>query len=160
MIEYVNGNLLDVKEGIICQQVNCRGVMGAGLAKQLKDKYPQIYTEYQEYIYNMMRYQHLTDYAKLKGCVNVVFLQKNLICTNIFGQDAYGRDGIYTDYNALKKGLTYIRDIVQPAYELPVYLPYGIGCGLAGGSWTVVKQIIEDVFNNSDIKCTVVNKEY
>lgn len=159
MIKYINGNLLDVEQGIICQQVNCQGVMGAGLAKQLKNKYPQIYDEYQEYIFNMTRYQHMTDNSQLKGCVNVVFIKKNLIVTNIFGQDTYGRDGIYTDYDALKKGLIYIRDIVQPLYELPIYLPYGIGCGLAGGSWTVVKQIIEDVFNNSAVKCTVVNKD-
>ena len=34
MIEYIKGNILNVTEGIIVQQVNCMGVMCVGLAKQ------------------------------------------------------------------------------------------------------------------------------
>lgn len=41
-IKFVNGDILTFPERdgdtIICQQVNCRGVMGAGLAKQIRDK--------------------------------------------------------------------------------------------------------------------------
>ena len=37
MIEYIKGDILNVTEGIIVQQVNCKGVMGAGLAKEIKE---------------------------------------------------------------------------------------------------------------------------
>lgn len=41
-IKFVNGNILTFPERdedtIICHQVNCKGVMGAGLAKQIRDK--------------------------------------------------------------------------------------------------------------------------
>ncbi|WP_223260709.1 hypothetical protein [Bacillus sp. LNXM65] len=42
MIKTVDGNILEASEDIICHQVNCKGVMGAGLAKQIKSKYPNI----------------------------------------------------------------------------------------------------------------------
>ena len=35
MIKTVVGDILDATEDIICHQVNCRGVMGAGVAKTL-----------------------------------------------------------------------------------------------------------------------------
>jgi len=38
MIKIINGNILDAKETFICHQVNCQGVMGAGLAKAIRNK--------------------------------------------------------------------------------------------------------------------------
>jgi O-acetyl-ADP-ribose deacetylase (regulator of RNase III) len=35
MSKTVYGSILDATEDIICHQVNCRGVMGAGVAKAL-----------------------------------------------------------------------------------------------------------------------------
>ena len=35
------GNILDIKNGIICHQVNHRGVANAGLARQIRIKYPK-----------------------------------------------------------------------------------------------------------------------
>jgi len=47
-MKFVKGNILDAQHGIIGHQVNCRMVMGAGLAKQIRGKYPRVYTEYVE----------------------------------------------------------------------------------------------------------------
>ena len=51
MIEYIKGNILNATEGIIVQQVNCMGVMGAGLAKQIRDKWPSVYNRYLDKVY-------------------------------------------------------------------------------------------------------------
>ena len=34
-MKIINGNILDITEGVIVHQVNCKGVMGAGLALQM-----------------------------------------------------------------------------------------------------------------------------
>lgn len=39
-------NLPTNKEVYICQQVNCRGVMGAGLALKIRRKWPVVYQQY------------------------------------------------------------------------------------------------------------------
>ena len=41
MIKFFNGDLLKSGCDIICHQVNEYGVMGAGIAKQIKEKYPK-----------------------------------------------------------------------------------------------------------------------
>lgn len=49
MVELVdNSNLLDVKSGILCHQVNCVGVMGAGIALQIKGKWPEVFKQYKD----------------------------------------------------------------------------------------------------------------
>lgn len=40
MIKTVYGNIFDATEDIICHQVNCQGVMGAGVAKALYQRWP------------------------------------------------------------------------------------------------------------------------
>ncbi|WP_406590240.1 hypothetical protein [Bacillus atrophaeus] len=49
MIKIVKGNIIDATEDIIVQQVNCKGVMGAGLAKSILKKYPNLKSEYQSF---------------------------------------------------------------------------------------------------------------
>ena len=154
MIRMQSGDITEVKRGLICQQVNCRGTMAAGLAKQLREKYPYIYDEYKEFIY--ARKVHHIGGNQLLGAVNPVFINKDLLVINIFGQEDFGTDGVYTDYEALEKALRYIEETVAPSYNLPVYIPRGIGCGLGGGDWKKVSMIINDVFADSDVNCIVM----
>ena len=58
MINIVKGNILNATEDIICQQVNCKGVMGAGLAKQIKEKYPEVFESYSEF-YKINKFNHV-----------------------------------------------------------------------------------------------------
>lgn len=127
----IQGNLLDVDHGIICHQVNCKHVMGAGLAAQIRRKYPRHYGDY------VSRIPHL-------GGLCITQIDSDLYVVGIYGQDGYGRDKQYTQYPALKKGLAAVAKLGKE-YSLPVYLPYGIGCGLAGGDWSIVSKIIERV---------------
>lgn len=39
-LNFVNGDILKTNANIIVQSVNHQGVMGSGLAKQIKNKYP------------------------------------------------------------------------------------------------------------------------
>lgn len=78
----VIGDLLKVKRGIICHQVNCKYVMGAGLAAQIRKAYPEHYSDY------MSRYAHL-------GGLCITQINSDLYVIGIYGQDSYGRNGGY-----------------------------------------------------------------
>ena len=45
-IEYKKGDILsslaDGRKMILCNQVNCKGAMGAGFARTVKEKYPDV----------------------------------------------------------------------------------------------------------------------
>lgn len=52
-IKFIDGNIFSrlsaSKPTYICQQVNCKGVMGAGLAMQICIQWPVVYRRYLEY---------------------------------------------------------------------------------------------------------------
>lgn len=141
MVKIIEGNILDAPENIICQQVNCQGVMGAGLALQIMKKYPEVYPRYREYC---------KKYCwGLIGSVCYVKTNDKIIA-NLFGQENYGRSKkVYTSYVALETALV---DVKNYAYnhDFSVAIPYGIGCGLANGDWRIVKDMIDRTFSDYD----------
>lgn len=46
MLTHIEGNIFDSKSEVLVCPVNTVGVMGAGLAKEFKDKYPKQFTAY------------------------------------------------------------------------------------------------------------------
>lgn len=50
MVKLINGDLLEAKETYIAHQVNCYGAMGRGVALQIKNRYPDVYRRYHEYL--------------------------------------------------------------------------------------------------------------
>lgn len=151
MVTVKLGNIMEATEDIICQQVNCQGVMGTGLAKQIRDKYTQVYTEYKKLCDNYKNSRALMGKTLM---VKVFCFRQGKFkyIANLFGQYYYGRDKVYTDYNALRKAFICIRKIAISEGK-SVAIPYGIGCGCAGGNWDNVLELIEDEFN--DINVTI-----
>lgn len=147
MIKIVKGDILQASEDIIGHQVNCQGVMGAGLAKQIRNKYPHVYDEYRKLCLSTEnKYSLLGEIQIIKTDINSMFGQR---IVNIFAQYKYGRNKIQTDYDALRSGLEKINALRQSKsmYNSSIALPYGIGCGLAGGDWTVVYRMIDEIFD-------------
>lgn len=154
-IKVVEGNILDYDKDIIVQQVNCQGVMGGGLAKQIVMRYPEVPKEYKKYWAKEMKKINATE--ELLGNVLYVDTYDGKIIANVFGQDnirkGYGDKTIYTQEWALLKG---IKEVKDKAYELglSVAIPTYIGCGLANGDWNSIKPQIEDIFEYSGVDVT------
>ena len=118
--------------------------MGAGLAKQIRNKYPEVYESY-------IKYCKGSGSQPLLGCVQTVICHDNKIIANLFGQYNYGRNKQqYTDYDALKESLEGILSLAR-LFDDSIAIPYGIGCGLAGGDWNTVYEMIEDVFKDYEV---------
>ena len=124
----IYGNLLEIKEGIICHQVNCQGVMGAGIALQIKKKWSQVFEDY------LCAYRQQITKKNLLGTVVITQVTPELKVASIFGQDYYGASG-WTDYIALHKAAIYLKENYP---DTPIYIPYHMGCGLAKGDWSSV----------------------
>lgn len=145
MIEIVKGDLLSVKHGIIGHQVNCRGVMGSGVAKQIKDKYPIAYEEYIDFVSEHTHGENLRH--TMLGKVQGVEVKNGLYIANMFGQLNFGNDGKqYTNTEALFNCFKTLRKVAE-VNSLPVSLPYYIGCYRGGADWTVVEDYLITAFN-------------
>lgn len=159
MIKYVNGDLFTSDADVICHQVNCQGVMGSGVAKQVREKYPTVYQYYKALCDNdkkVMATHGLTK-TTLLGRAQVVpkkdyfvdeYQDKQKIA-NLFAQEFYGYDGnCYTDYDALRRALAFINERFRGK---SVAMPYLMGCHRGGGDWSVVTKIIEDTLTDCEV---------
>lgn len=117
---------------IIIHQVNCKGVMGAGFAKQVKDKYPQLFKDYRERCM-------MLDSTELLG-TNYYYEDENIIIVNMFSQNNYGTEARQTNYEAMAICLDKIRKMYPTQ---AIVAPYRIGCGLGGGDWNIVSKLLE-----------------
>ena len=153
---YKEGNILDWadKVDVIGHQVNCFGVMGGGLALQIATKWPNVEYEYQEYI---IRHIHISR-TDLLGHCHIAIPKSAGRCSiaNLFGQYDVG-GGLRTDYEALQKALRELKGTMRKYNQTKLALPVNLGCGLAGGNWNTVQDIIENVFENSQIELTLVS---
>lgn len=150
MFEYVKGNIVTGNYEIFCQQVNCQHKMGAGLAKQIRNAYPEVYKEY-------IRVEN-----PMLGYILPVFTTDGRICINMFAQDRYGNDdSCYTDYVAFKNCLNAIVGFISDHHiheDIPIAFPYGIGCGYGGGSWIIIQDLIKEFSEKIPQKVIVVMK--
>lgn len=147
MIKVISGDLLDAKEPLIVHQVNCMGVMGKGVAKQIKEKWPEVYDGYSELCKS---YGHFR--TELLGCVYWKCVGINKYIGNVFGQYGCASDGKrHTDYAALKEGLLKVRDFSEGG-RIGIAMPYGIGCGNGGGDWDKkVFPMIQEIFDGFNV---------
>ena len=47
-VKIIDGDLFSASSRYICHQVNCRGRMGSGIAKVIRDKFPEAFEKYKE----------------------------------------------------------------------------------------------------------------
>jgi hypothetical protein len=118
------GCILDVPDGVIVNQVDYKGVMGAGLALQIRNKWPDVYARCQSFC--------KSGYSE-HSPIQLVNVGHRLYIANVFAKDIFDR----TDYRTLRKGLS----AVGRMYDGDIHIPYGIGFG----------NIIEDVIPNAII---------
>lgn len=144
MVKTVMGDILDATEDIICQLVNCQGVMGSGVAKAIYTCWPNVKKSYQRFC---RRFSAPED---LLGKYQLVEIEPNRFVANIFGQLEYGRDQYkkYTSYSALTDAFNEIRNTYS---DKSLAFPYGFACGLANGDWTIVSKMIEIYFHDMDV---------
>ena len=148
MIQIKDGDLFDVKRGIIAHQVNCWGVMGSGVAKQFKERFPVSYEYYRQDC------NSVKSRADLLGQnINTYENDEAIITVSMFAQENYGYNNCFTDYSAFRSCCK------QLAYDMKSYgkedeiinMPYKIGCGRGGGDWEKILHIIKDELNDFNV---------
>lgn len=142
MIYYIQGDITDVTHGYIMHGVNCKGVMGSGVAKAIRNKWPKVFTVYKRRVMNKRE-----RYAELLGTVQIVRVTESptINIINAFTQITYGRKGKHADVNAIRSCLEKVCSGLCKNGELCIPK---IGCGLGGLSWErEVLPIIEDMAN-------------
>lgn len=143
MITIEKGDLLKSDCTIICHQANCMSTMGSGIAKQIKEIYPEAYEADKNFKSPPRR--------RLGQFSFVMSEDKKRIIFNLYGQFRYGYGKNFTDSKALKNSMEKMFQAVKIAeskgFPIKLGMPYKIGCGRAGGNWEDIYGIIEELSN-------------
>lgn len=152
MLHYVEGDLLQSNCTVIMHQANCQKIMGAGIAKSIASMYPLA-----ERVDKDNPHSPQDRYGSYTLAVN----PNGVTVVNLYGQLNPGR----ANKNVQDERVQKLESAIHSAFHLlnsnqvssinssKVGLPYGIGCGLAGGDWEKVEKMLETVssFHNIDI---------
>lgn len=167
-IEYKTGNLLDAEERVVVQGCNAQGVMGKGLAKEVKERMPHVFLTYRE------AYETRDDTSRGLPLGTIVWakdgdpdrLDQGKVVANAITQDQYRQDPneptVHADYEAIRSVVRSLDDLAvvsqnEKFCHRSTYATTGvpltnitrigfplIGAGLAGGSWRRIAEIIEE----------------
>lgn len=135
MIKHVIGDIVRDAEQfeLIMHGCNCFCVMGAGIAPQIKAKFPEAYA---------------ADCATTAGDVSKMGTITHTVSTtpivvNMYTQfDTKGRRSGHRDfdYDAFRKALKEVR----AKFSGKMMAMPKIGAGLAGGNWEIIERILEE----------------
>lgn len=132
--KYIKGDITETELKYICHGVNCQNKMGSGVAKALFTKFPEVKTKFHSFSSQFRIPENRLGEVDFVECGNKTIL-------NCFTQLNYGYDGKrYVNYGAIVKCFDFIKDNIR---NETLAIPK-IGCGLAGGDWNIVEQLIND----------------
>ena len=133
------GDLLSVEHGVIVHGCNAQGVMGSGVAAQVKAKFPGAFALYRK-VYEMGALKLGT--ISVFEAANTSEGRARLLIVNAVTQDRYGTDRRHADYGAIHRCFEHVAQTARSYQLTEVHFPL-IGCGLAGGQWEIVAPLIE-----------------
>jgi O-acetyl-ADP-ribose deacetylase (regulator of RNase III) len=139
----IDGDLLKFAlEGrfdVIIHGCNCFHTMGAGIAKQIKGKFPQAYEADLETPYGSKK-----KLGKLSHCL--IPKGRGFIIVNAYTQYAFGTDKPAVDYDAVR---SCFKEIKKEYTKMKIGYPK-IGAGLGGGNFEIISKIIDEELKGED----------
>lgn len=128
-----NGDLFTTEATYIGHGVNCMGLMGAGVAKTVREKFPQTYEEY----------QYMCSHNYLIVGDFFPYDENGKVIVNLATQYRPGPDATYEAvFGALTKFSKQASTPRRITKNGNVIAIPEIGCGIGGLEWPVVKKII------------------
>lgn len=135
----VAGNIFDLAEAgkfdVIIHGCNCFNTMGAGIAKEVKRRYPLVYAE------------DLKTISGDKNKLGTLCIPGPIVCNtghkftiiNAYTQYTFG-PGVHVDYNAIRNCFRWVKRLYSGAR---IAYPK-IGAGLGGGDWERISRMIDE----------------
>jgi O-acetyl-ADP-ribose deacetylase (regulator of RNase III) len=129
MITYVSGNLFDSPAQVICNTVNCVGVMGRGIAREFKVRYPAMFSDY------VKRCQR----GEVRTGVPYLWEDDSVQILNFPTKRHWRNDSLLAD---IDDGLRYLAASYSTMGIATLAIP-PLGCGNGNLAWNEVKGLLE-----------------
>ena len=161
----VTGNIFDYVESCIRQGNSgtsiivphvCNNIdlFGAGFAASVAKYYPVVKENYHLLGQNFLK--HNLGYAQFVEVAKDQNYGHRLIFANMIAQNGIigANNSRPLNYFALCKSMSMVSKYISNSFDkdsrVQIHAPK-FGCGLAGGDWKLISNLIEDIWNNIDI---------
>jgi len=153
-IHYVIGDATRPSErpAIIVHCCNDKGLWGKGFVVALSKRWTEPELAYRRW-WNSSKEDLGGDYPPFRlGEAQLVQVERNMWVANLIGQCGIrsSANRIPIRYDAIAHGLLRVANWAGPPLGASVAMPR-IGCGLAGGDWNVIEEIINETLVVNDI---------
>lgn len=150
-IRYLKGDATEPRgddKKLVAFIINDKGrSWGAGFARAVQRKWPFVLEEFQTWIR-----EHKSGFAL--GNVNSTMVEPDLMVCEMVAQRGYGKSiGPRIRYGALQSCLAKVAAIALEE-KASVHMPR-IGCGQAGGSWLIIRELIESILVQRGVDVTI-----
>lgn len=142
MIHYINGNMFDYNVDFRINTVNCVGVMGAGVAKQFKEKYPDMFRDYARRC-RIRQLRPGIPYVWRKN--GEMFESSSSECIINFPTKNHWRNP--SEYSYIESGLKWLKMFLSNYPNGSITIP-ALGCGHGGLEWLKVKSMINQYLSS------------
>jgi O-acetyl-ADP-ribose deacetylase (regulator of RNase III) len=159
LYQKLNGNLVsnDILKtgGVIVHGCNAQGAMGSGVAKIIRDTWPNAYTKYRETYDSLGLETGDVIFAKVQETdgLNDALYVANAVTQEFYrGHPKAKRETVFIDYDSVARCFEDIADFMGDVeFTVPnLHMPL-IGAGLAGGDWARIEGIILETLKDTDI---------
>jgi O-acetyl-ADP-ribose deacetylase (regulator of RNase III) len=151
MIKEIDQDIFLAPIDILCHQANCFHTMGSGIARHIRERFPEAYdADVCKTKKGDLTKMGTYSFAKVIS-PNPNKRLKTIV--NMYSQGDFGRKSRFTDYEAVAECFEKLREqlISYNHADLVVGVPWKYGCNIAGGDWNVVKAILTSIFENSPL---------
>lgn len=148
-MKFIKGDITETDLEWIAHGCNAQGVMGSGVARALRKKWPEIFEPYVQLLKDVLPENHL-------GAIVIVRTGRKAIA-NMITQQHYGNDGKrYANPLAIREALGRLIRVASPNHQTVRIATVKIGCGLGGLDWdTDVKPVFEELERVYNVDFTI-----
>lgn len=157
MVKYFKGDIFDAPIDAMTHGCNCFHTMGSGIARAVREYYPEAYEADVEQTkkgdkskLGTLSEAYIPDYKTRRNPrVQYIF--------NLYEQYNFGREKRQVNYEALFRGFEALRARLT-GKGLVLGINYKIACNLAGGTWSVCEAMIHAVFDSADFDVLICQR--
>lgn len=130
---------------VLLHVCNNKGVMGSGIALEIKNRIPDAYKQYKH-----SKYQLGSTTIGVYEFGDEMFTHYRGKVFNMVAQDGYGKGIRHLNYGALADCLRQVAEH-RACTDETIGLPYKMGADRAGGDWEIVLELIEYILKDFNV---------
>ncbi|HEY1136842.1 MAG TPA: macro domain-containing protein [Xanthomonadaceae bacterium] len=140
----LDGNLLDLavagRFDVIVHGCNCQCTMGAGIARTIKQHFPEAYAADKATPKGLREKLGTISFARIQRP------EAEFVIVNAYTQFHWQGNGLKAEYEAIQRAM---REVKARFSGLRIGYPL-IGAGLAGGDWNIIAPLIDEALAGED----------